>query len=216
MVYLSLCSVDPLTNGLSLDLSNKSTLDDGAILSLTEEQSSIASPVTIPLHVDIDGNESLILPPSHGDYVQLSAESLEPRTSHRIKVTLLDSSSTIQLKGIWLSRGGTIHRHVNNGFISHTGRSNKTITVRENQGSDIFTRRIIEILDDSRPSFLSPTNASQNQNLAAAGSATWQHIIGDVLGADTVNFLPCQEIGDWIGSNVTNNKIDVSQIYFRR
>ena len=74
----------------------------------------------------------------------------------------------------------------------------------------------MEVIDDSsRPSFPSPTDAGQSPNLTAAGSATWQHIIGDVLHADTVNFLPRQEIGDWMGINETYNKIGVSH-YFRR
>lgn len=206
-----------MTNGLSLDISNHSTIDDGAIPPLTEEQSSIASPITVPLRVDIDGNEYLILPASQGDYVQLSAEFLEPRKSHHIKVTLLDGSSTIQMKGIWLSHGGTVLGSAKTGSLNHIGRSNNMKTVKESQGSNIFSRRIVEIIDDSStPSFPSLNDAGQNPNLAAAGSATWQHIIGDAFGADTVNFLPPQDIEDWKGSNVTNNKIAISQGYFRR
>ena len=184
---------------------------------MTGQQSSIAPASPVAVRVDIDDNERRILPALQGDHVPLRKEFLDPREFHSIAVTMLDSSSTIQLRGIWLSHDSTIFGSAEIWRPDQIGRPKKTETVSDSRRGNKVGRRIVEIIDDSsRSSLRFLTNAGQNPDIAAASSATWHHNIGDVLGTGTLSFLPRQETKDWMGKNATNNNIDASQSYFRR
>ena len=176
-----------------------------------DEQATIATAPSIL--VKFNGESHLLPSPVSSSFFKLDVGDWPPERYHHTVIQLLDSMSTVQFKGVWLSHNATLVKPTQ--LKLATKIANPNLAYNGSHHADM--ERIIEVVDDTRVTVSLPEDESTPEVPSiAAELATWRYVLGDLLDVNTVNIVSPEVASNEKRDQAPVDNGSIRQLYFRR